>query len=624
MILKRIFMILFLLAGYIALMVQWNFINGFDALDVRWWAWLFKVIMQTGTYPDGFLQPVFWTMAGTVFMMILAAYFFTRTGSKTLHGGTDARNTHGSARWAKGKDVRKAGLTKSKGVVIGGFKGTFRTKTLRHDGPEHLFCFAKTRSGKGISLILPTLLSWKESVLVLDIKGENYALSAGYREAMGQRVLRFEPASPTGSVRYNPLAEVRIGTDYEISDCQNIALMVIDTDGKGLPDYWKEGGWEWLSATLLHVLYRVQRDHGRIASLADVRTFLAVGGDNNNDNELTKEDSSFDQLLNDMAQFDHDRPYVDAEVRQCASDMFIKAKNERSGIHSSAKVKLALYADPIIATNTSESDFRISDLMNADRPTSLYIIIKSFDIIRLRPLLRIIMTQFLSRLTDEMNFEGGAVKKHYKHRLLMMLDEFTSIGKLDAFEKALGFIAGYGLKAYIFVQDRVQLEAVYTRDQSITSNCDVEIAFTPNNLNTAKYISDKIGKTTIVQKKRSKSYGKGGVSISESMSEVARPLLTEGECRALSALRKNWILRTFEKSWLGRIFGKVIPGDMLIFVAGQPVIYGRQKLFFQDRTLKKRAAIPAPVMKRQGSDHQASSEPADIYQAALNRVQEAQ
>jgi len=624
MILKRIFMILCFLAGCTALMIQWSLINGFDALDVRWWAWLFNVIMQTGTYPDGFIQPALWTMAGTVLGMILVIYFFTKIGSKTLHGGTDARHTHGSARWAKARDVRKAGLTKSKGVVIGGFKGPFRTKTLRHDGPEHLFCFGPTRTGKGVSLILPTLLTWKDSILVLDIKGENYALSSGYRQSIGQRVLKFDPANPTGSVRYNPLAEVRIGTDYEIADCQNIALMVIDTDGKGLPDYWKEGGWEWLSATLLHVLYRVKRDDGRKASLVDVRTFLAVGGDNADDGELTKEESNFDQLLNDMAQFNHDRRDVDREVRQCASDMFVKAGPERSGIHSSARVKLALYADPIIAANIAESDFRISDLMNASNPTSLYFIISPSNLVRLRPLLRIIMTQFLSRLTDDMNFKGGAVQKHYKHRLLLVLDEFTSIGKLDVFEKALGFIAGYGLKAYIWVQDKVTLEDIYGRNQSITSNCHVEIALTPNNVATAKYLSEKVGKTTITQKKRSKSYGKGGVTISESMSEVSRPLLTEGECRSLPKLEKNWILRTFENSWLGRTFGKVIPGDMLIFVAGQPTIYGRQKLYFQDRTLKKRAAIPAPLMNQQTSDDQASPKTADPYQAALNRVQEDQ
>lgn len=607
MILKRISILLVLLSGYAAIMVQWYFIIGFDALDVRWWVWLFDVVMKTGSVPDALLYPIWWTMLGTILCMAFVSFLFMQAGSKTLHGGTDARNTHGSARWAKWNDVRKAGLTKAKGVMVGGWKGNLKTKSLRHDGPEHLLCFAPTRTGKGVSLVLPTLLTWMESVLVLDIKGENYALSAGWRAAIGQRVIRFDPAASSGSGRYNPLTEVRIGTDHEIADCQNIALMIIDTDGKGLPDYWKEGGWEWLSACVLHVLYRVQRYDGRTASLADIRTFLAVGSNDDNGGELSKDDSGFDQLLNDMAQFDHGRPSVDAEVFQCASVMFLKAPSERSGVHSSAKVKLALYADPIIAANTSESDFRISDLMNADKPTSLYIIISPSNIVRLRPLLRIIMNQFLSRLTDEMAFEGGAVKKHYNYRLLLLLDEFTSIGKLEIFEKGLGFIAGYGLKAYLFIQDLAQLQNkdCYGRDEAITSNCQVQIAFTPNKTDTAKHLSEKGGKTTIIQKKRSKSHSKSGASVSESISEVGRQLMTTDECLSMPIIRKN-------------IFGRTVPGDMLIFTAGCPAIYGRQRLYFRDRTLKNRAALDPPTMKRLPTDVPAHAPcPVDVYQETL-------
>src|SRR3546814_6719151 len=102
-----------------------------------------------------------------------------------------------------------------------------------------------------------------------------------------------------------------------------------------------------------------------------------------------------------------------------------RAAQERSGVHSSATVPLALYSDPIVARNTSACDFRISDLMQADQPASLYIVIPPSDIKRLRPLIRILLNQFLTRLTAEMDFEGGRSVKHYKHRLLLMLDEFT-------------------------------------------------------------------------------------------------------------------------------------------------------------------------------------------------------
>ncbi|MBL4940724.1 MAG: type IV secretory system conjugative DNA transfer family protein [Colwellia sp.] len=579
MFLYRASLLLCLVLGLTILFAQWNLAVGFNALDSRWWIWLVQVIIKTGEMPGSLLLSLWTTGIGLFLTLTCITFFQMRPGSKTVHGHTDARNTHGSARWAKRQDVRKAGLLKRKGVVVGGWKGIFRTRPLRHDGPEHVLCFAPTRSGKGVGLVLPTLLTWQDSVLVLDIKGENYALSAGWRQSIGQRVIRFDPAAISGSVRYNPLAEVRLNTDHEIADCQNIASMIIDPDGKGLKDFWMQSGWEWLSAAILHVLYRIKKFEKRTATLADVHGFMSVGHEE--DTEGENSDAGFDRLLADMAKFDHGRKTVNAEIQRSAGRMQKRASSERSGVHSSATVQLALYSDPIVAANTSACDFRIADLMNGDQPTSLYIIIPPSEIQRLKPLIRILMNQFLTRLTADMEFENGKAKKHYKHRLLLMLDEFTSIGKLEIYEKALAFMAGYGLKAYIIVQDLTQLQKEYGREESVTSNCHIRIAYAPNKIETARLLSDLTGKTTIVQNKRSRSHGKGGSSVSDSISEVSRALMTADECMSLPGIRKG-------------LFGRVIPGDMLIFAAGQRVIYGRQWLYFQNRTLKRRAVLPAP------------------------------
>jgi type IV secretion system protein VirD4 len=552
MIVPRIILTILLFVSATLLMIIWHSQIGFDALDSRWWVWLGKVIAQTGGLPDNLLQPVYWVGASLLASMVFVMFVFHQPGTRNVTGGTDARDTHGSATWATWAQIKKAGLITKRdaGVTVGGFKRPAGTRPLRHDGPEHVLCFAPTRSGKGVGLVLPTLLTWQESVLVLDIKGENYALSSGWRKAIGQRVLRFDPAAANGSVRYNPLAEVRVGTDHEIADCQNIASMIIDPDGKGLKDFWMQSGWEWLAGAILHVLYRVDRDDGRTATLADVHAFMSVGDDSDSD-EMASGDEGFDQLLDDMARFDHGRAIVNAEIRRSAGRMLKRASSERSGVHSSATVQLALYSDPIVARNTAECDFRIADLMNGDFPTSLYIIIPPSDIGRLRPLIRILMNQFLTRLTAEMEFEGGATKKHYKHRLLLMLDEFTSIGKLEIFEKALAFMAGYGLKAFLIVQDLTQLQKEYGRDEAVTSNCHVRIAYAPNKIETAKLLSDMTGKATIVQRKKSRSWSKGGSNISESMSEVGRALMTPDECMSMPGIR------TGHK-------GQVDPGDMLI------------------------------------------------------------
>jgi len=614
MIAFRITSFLILTLSIASIFAQWYFTIGFDPVDGRWWKWLIKVIVKTGGIPEQLMYPIVYSAIGLLIGLIATKLVIMRPSTRNIHGEADARDTHGSARWAKWADIKKTGLLQETGVVVGGFAKKYKTIILRHLGPEHILAFAPTRSGKGVALVIPTLLCWMWSVIVLDIKGENFALTSGWRKLIGQRILRFAPAEAHGSVRYNPLAEVRVGTDYQIADCQNIASMIIDPDGKGLKDFWMQSGWEWLSAVILHVLYRKQHDESRTATLADVHAFMSVGDDDGED--MQSGDEGFEVILDDMARYDHRDDVANGEVRRAAGRMLKRAGSERSGVHSSATVQLALYSDPIVARNTSESDFRIEDLMNGENPTSLYLVIPPRDIARLRPLIRILMNQFMTRLMNDMEFENGQPKPNYKHRMLLMLDEFTSIGKLEIFEKALAYMAGYGLKAFIIVQDLTQLRKPehYGRDESITSNCHIKIAYAPNNKDTAKDLSELSGKTTVVQRKRSKSHGKGG-SISESQSEVARPLMTPDECSSMRMIKKD------EKS------GKVTPGDMLIFVAGERPIYGRQVLYFQDEIMSERAKQPPPAIPKQPANDTAEDRAAahvdDLYRDALDKTQEA-
>jgi type IV secretion system protein VirD4 len=586
MILARLALPLIFAATVAAILWQWHRTIGFVASDIRWWRWLIEAAAHPNGLPAPILRSAAVTAAVGVLTMFGAAALFGRARNRT-DGGFRSNELHGTARWARAKDVREAGLFSKSGVVVGGWPGVLRPRTLRHDGPEHILCFAPTRSGKGVSLILPTLLSWTHSILVLDIKGENYALTAGWRASLGHRVLKFDPAAAEGSTRFNPLAEMRVGTGRDIADCQNIANMIIDPDGKGLKDYWQRAGWAWLSTAILHVLYRVQRDEGRTACLADVFGFLSGIGTE----EADVDDDGFVAMLDDMIAFDHGSEAINHEVRRGATDMRRKAPQERSGVHSNAVVGMAVFADPIIAANTSESDFAIGDLMNGEAPAALYLMVPPSDIDRLRPVLRVMMNLILRRLTETMAFEDGAAKKHYKHRLLLMLDEFTSIGKLDIMEKALAYMAGYGLKAFVIVQDIAQLHQAYGKDESITSNCHVRTAFAPNRLETARHLSDLAGKTTVMQDKRSRS-GKLGDqhSVSDSRHEQGRALMTPDEVMRLRGLRKR------------RFLGGVRPGEALIFVAGSRPIRGVQRLYFQDKRLRRRAAMPPPATEAEARE----------------------
>jgi type IV secretion system protein VirD4 len=278
-------------------------------------------------------------------------------------------------------------------------------------------------------------------------------------------------------------------------------------------------------------------------------------------------------------------PIVHPVVLNAAQEMINRDDREASSVLSTAISYLTLYRDPIIAKNTSRSSFHIHDLMRNDRPVSLYLVAKPVDKDRLRPFVRLFITQVIRRLADEMKFKDGELVKNYKHRLLLMLDEFPSLGRLQVFEEAIGFIAGYGIKSYLITQDISQLHKIYGKDDVISGNCHVQIAYATSNLETAKHLSEASGITTVIKEGESVSGDRGSLmkkSVSVSLQEISRPLLTVDECMRLKGP---------EKDAEGRI---LVPGDMLIFVAGHPAVYGKQMLYFLDSELSRRAKLPAP------------------------------
>ena len=174
-------------------------------------------------------------------------------------------------------------------------------------------------------------------------------------------------------------------------------------------------------------------------------------------------------------------------IAASARDMLDRPEEEAGSVLSTAKSYLSLYRDPIVANNISTSDFTIRDLMHHESPVSLYIVSHPNDKSRLRPLIRILINMIIRKLADSITFKDGQPAAHYKHKLLLMLDEFPSLGKLEIFQESLAFIAGYGMKAYLICQDLNQLksrETGYGHDEAITSNCHIQTAFAPNRIET--------------------------------------------------------------------------------------------------------------------------------------------
>ena len=499
---------------------------------------------------------------------------------------------HGSARWAEPKDIRSAGLLPRTGwlstkhsedkasVYVGSWvdRGG-RQHYLRHAGPEHVLCYAPTRSGKGVGLVVPTLLSWPQSAFVTDLKGELWELTAGWRtRGAGNKALRFEPASADETVRWNPLDEIRLGTADEVGDVQNLATLLVDPDGKGLESHWDKTAQALLVGVILHVLYKAKHD-GTAATLAEV------------DRVLADPDRPVADLWKEMVSYHHlGDGSCHPAVGNAGRDMLDRPADEGGSVLSTAKSYLSLYRDPVVSDNTSVSDFCIRDLMHGPAPVTLYLVTQPADKDRLRPLVRILVNMTLRLLADKIGFEAGRPKPLYKHRLLLMLDEFTAMKRLAILQEALAYIAGYGMKAYLICQDIEQLRSQsegYGRDETITSNCHVQVAFPPNRLETAEHLSRLTGTTTVENEQVTRSGGRGIFAHrSRTTQWVQRPLLTPDECLRLPGPVKD-------------AEGQITQaGDMLVFTAGSPAIYGKQPLYFQDPIFSARAAVPPPTGAR--------------------------
>ena len=530
----------------------------------------------------------------------------------------NTEDLHGSARWANATEIGQSGLTNQKhGVYIGAWQDekTERLEYLKHAGPEHILAFAPTRSGKGVGLVIPTLLAWQESAVIFDIKGENWDRTAGYRVAAGQVCFRFAPVEEH-SARFNPLAEVRIGTLREVSDAQNIAEMLCRSGKESTHDeHWIKSATSHITGLILHLCYVAKRKN-RFATLAELSNALTplmsdltmpLDLEGMNEQQVNVAREYFSQVMRtphvESTSFWHlrdgQKTLVHPVVLEKMQEMLNREDKEFSGVLSTAKTTLILYSDPLVQRSIEESDFTINDLKHFKYPVSLYLVVPPSDIERLKPLLRLIFTMAVNRLTEELEEVRNskikqALKKDEKftprpdHRLLLLIDEFPSLGKMPIFETAFAYIAGYGIKAYLITQDIEQIKDAYGNHESIISNCHIRIAFAPNKTETAEALSKMAGTTTILRAAVSYSGSRTSplaTNVSTNVDHISRPLITIDELMRLPGPVKEG---------QGEAQRIISPGAMLIFIAGQSPIFGKQLLYFQDPTLSKRSSIRPP------------------------------
>ncbi|MGI9361964.1 MAG: IncP-type conjugal transfer protein TraG, partial [Parasphingorhabdus sp.] len=303
---------------------------------------------------------------------------------------------------------------------------------------------------------------------------------------------------------------------------------------------------------ILHILYA-----GEDKTLAGVASFLS------------DPKQPIETTLNAMMTTPHlGEAGVHPVVASAARELLNKSANERSGVLSTAMSFLGLYRDPVVAEITRRCDWRIADLING-QPVTLYLVVPPSDISRTKPLIRLVLNQIGRRLTEDLQ----AQKK--QQRLLLMLDEFPALGRLDFFESALAFMAGYGIKAFLIAQSLNQIEKAYGQNNSILDNCHVRVSFATNDERTAKRVSDALG--TATEMRAMKNYAGHRLSpwlghLMVSRSETARALLTPGEVMQLP------------------------PDDEIVMVAGTHPVRAKKARYYQDHRLQARV-LPAPTAK---------------------------
>lgn len=445
--------------------------------------------------------------------------------------------THGSARFASLADARKGKLLHRSGLILGRKSG----RMLYYSGDGHLLTFAPTRSGKGVGCVIPNLLDYPGSVVVTDIKGENSAITRAYRESLGP-VYELAPLGGTKGMAstYNPLDFIRIDTPYEVDDARLVAEMLV------VPEHSQANHWEREARTLITGLLLYIRHDWDIFSqnLGTLRDFLMQDAE------------EFELLLAKMAASKQEN------VSRIARGFSQKEPKERSAVISTAQGATELFESPELRSATEISSFTFESLK--DEVAAVFIIVPPEYLEAYRPFLRMmtgLATMAMTRNTAKP-----------KHPVLFLLDELPALGYMRPIEEGIGYLAGYGAKLWLFVQDLDQLQKTYPKARSMIANCAVRQAFNVQDPDTAKLLSDMLGTATVRMQSQGQTSPLPFKLISgafhSGIFEGARPLMTTGEILTMPAK------------------------EQLLFVQGLPAIRARKIRYFDWREwkLKKRSS----------------------------------
>ena len=514
------------------ILAGWFFVWMVIATGFAMFTWLILIIILSDV-PMGealWHWVLFWPMliAGWI---AGANDWSNRTGVRLW--GRRPGDSHGSARFATRKE--RAAFEGSDGLLIGRDLDT--GKLLRYDGPAHLLTLAPTRAGKGVGTVIPNLLLAERSVLVIDPKGENATIAGEARKRFGA-VHILDPFGVTGlpASAYNPLGRLDADSLDLGEDAASLSeALVMDPPGQQSEAHWNEEAKALLAGLIMFAVAHEDQDR---KTLATVREYLTLPPE------------KFRALLELM----QDSAAAGGLIARAANRFLGKSDREAASVMSSAQRHTHFLDSPRIVAATARSDFQFSALRHD--LTSIFLVLPPNRLDAYSRWLRLLVAQALQDIArDAETAQAGA--ERLKQPALFLLDEFAALGRLEAVERAMGLMAGYGLQLWPILQDMSQLKDLYgARANTFVANAGVLQTFGVNDFETAKWLSQMIGRETTGYQTESH---KPGDAPSTSYNVTARDLMTPDEIM------------------------QIPPHVQLLRVQGKPVIIARKLRYFADR-----------------------------------------